>query len=110
MIPFNTNTPEYAIQVFWDWFAKNEAWIAAGVSVNTNQDGATVIRTIDQKLRPVFKGYFGGLEFLLGANGDVKEFYFYHRNQPQLLQSGAKLGALMPATLKKQWHFYLDEY
>lgn len=109
MFPFNTNTPEYAMQAFWNWFAQNEDWIIKGITTNANKDGASVIHAIDQNLRPAFPGYFAELEFLLGGSPNAMEFYFYHRNNPLLKANGMQLGALLPKTLSQRWRYFCDE-
>ena len=65
---------EEAAKSFWEWFAEKEEWIIDCIS---NHDSAFVW-AIDEKLKPIFPYFKGELEFQLGYNNGVGEFFFFH--------------------------------
>ena len=65
---------EDAAKSFWSWFEEKEEWI---ISCIANHDSAFVW-AIDERLKPVFPYFKGELEFQLGYNNEVGEFFFFH--------------------------------
>ena len=49
------------------------------------------------------------LEFLLGYNNGVGEFFFYHFGKKELIRDGEILGKMMPTTLSERWQLILEE-
>ena len=96
---------EAAAKSFWMWFEENEEWI---ISCITNHDSAFVW-AIDERLKTVFPYFKGELEFQLGYNEGVGEFFFFHFGKKELIRDGETLGKLMPAEIAKRWQFILDK-
>jgi len=94
-----------AAKSFWLWFEEKEEWI---ISCIQNNDPA-FIWAIDDKLKPVFPYFKGELEFQLGYNNEVGEFFFFHFGKRELARDGETLGQLMPAEIANRWHFILDQ-
>ncbi len=96
---------EDAARSFWMWFAEKEDWIINCIS---HRDSAFVW-AIDERLKPVFPYFKGELEFQLGYNNDVGEFFFFHFGKRELVRDGETLGKMMPAEIGKKWHFILEK-
>ena len=96
---------EEAANEFWTWFGEQEAWIIDCLSKNDS----AFIWAIDERLKPVFPYFKGELEFQLGYNNDVGEFFFFHFGKKELVRDGKTLGEMMPATLAKKWQFILEK-
>lgn len=96
---------EDAAKSFWLWFAENEEWIIDCIS---NHDSAFVW-AIDERLKPVFPYFKGELEFQLGYNDGVGEFFFLHFGKKELVRDGETLGRLMPMETAQRWRFILDK-
>lgn len=95
---------EEAGKAFWIWFEEQEAWIVDCIS---NHDSA-FIWAIDEKLKPVFPYFKGELEFQLGYNNGVGEFFFFHFGKKELIQDAQTLGKMMPPTIANRWQFILE--
>lgn len=54
---------------------------------------------------PYFKGE---LEFQLGYNNGVGEFFFFHFGKKELIQDAQTLGKMMPPTIANRWQFILE--
>ena len=96
---------EEAAQSFWLWFAEKEEWV---INCIANHDSAFVW-AIDERLKPVFPYFKGELEFQLGYNDGVGEFFFFHFGKKELVRDGEILGKMMPAEIAKNWKFILDK-
>ena len=96
---------EEAAKSFWEWFAEKEEWIISGIS---NHDSAFVW-AIDEKLKPVFPYFKGELEFQLGYNNGVGEFFFFHFGKKDLARDGEALGKMMPPEIAKNWKLILEK-
>lgn len=96
---------EEAAKSFWEWFAEKEEWIISCIS---NHDSAFVW-AIDEKLKPVFPYFKGELEFQLGCNNGVGEFFFFHFGKKDLARDGEALGKMMPPEIAKNWKLILEK-
>ncbi len=96
---------EDAAKSFWLWFAAKEEWI---INCITNHDSAFVW-AIDEKLKLVFPYFKGELEFQLGFNKGVREFFLFHFGKKDLGRDGETLGKMMPEEIAKRWRFILEE-
>ena len=96
---------EEAAKSFWMWFAEQEKWI---INCIANHDSAFVW-AIDERLRPVFPYFKGELEFQLGYNNEVGEFFFFHFGKNELIRDGEALAKMMPSEIAKKWHFILEK-
>ena len=96
---------EDAAKIFWAWFVEKEEWI---INCIANHDSAFVW-AIDEKLKPVFPYFKGELEFQLGYNDGVGEFFFFHFGKKELVRDGESLGKTMPIEIAKNWKFILDK-
>lgn len=96
---------EDAAKAFWVWFEEHESWI---INCIVSRD-SSFIWVIDERLKPVFPYFKRELEFQLGYNNDVGEFFFFHFGQKELVRDGKKLGEMMPLTVAKKWKFILEE-
>ena len=86
-----------AAKSFWLWFEEQEDWIINCIS---NHDSAFVW-AIDEKLKPVFPYFKGELEFQLGYNNGVGEFFFFPFGEKHLVRDGETLGKMMSAKIEK---------
>lgn len=100
-----TQINEEAAKEFWAWFGQQEDWIKDCIA---KQDSA-FIWAIDERLKPVFPYFQKELEFQLGYNDDVGEFFFYHFGKKQLAHDGKILGSMMPPAIAKNWQFILQK-
>ena len=96
---------EEAAKSFWMLFAEKEEWV---INCIANHDSAFVW-AIDERLKPVFPYFKGELEFQLGYNDGVGEFFFFHFGKKELVRDGETLGKMMPAEIAKNWKFILDK-
>ena len=96
---------EEAAKAFWIWFDEKEEWIIGCIS---NHDSAFVW-AIDEKLKPVFPYFKGELEFQLGYNNGVGEFFFFHFGKKDLARDGEALGKMMPPEIAKNWKLILEK-
>lgn len=96
---------EEAAKDFWVWFEEQEAWIIECIA---NQDSAFVW-AIDERLKTVFPYFKGELEFQLGYNNGVGEFYFFHFGEKKLIRDAETLGKMMPLIIANKWQFILEE-
>ena len=96
---------EEAAKSFWEWFAEKEEWIINCIS---NHDSAFVW-AIDEKLKPVFPYFKGELEFQLGYNNGVGEFFFFHFGENDLARDGEAFGKVMPPEIAKKWKLILEK-
>lgn len=93
-----------AANIFWKWFVENEQWIIDNVKGN----GMAVVMAIDDVITPVFPYYRKEIEFYLGFNDGVGEFYFNHKFNRNLIRDGKTLAEMMPEELKGRWKFCLE--
>ena len=96
---------EDAAKAFWVWFAEKEEWV---INCIANHDSAFVW-AIDERLKSVFPYFKGELEFQLGYNDGVVEFFFFHFGKKELIRDGEILGKIMPVEIAKNWKFILDK-
>lgn len=94
-----------AAENFWKWFAENEEWIKDNIKTN----GMSVINAIDAKLTPVFPQFKKEIEFQLGFNNGIGEFFFFHFGNKNLIRDAKQLAEMMPATLKSSWKFVAEK-
>ncbi|MBQ4323467.1 MAG: hypothetical protein IJC19_05970 [Clostridia bacterium] len=90
-----------AAEAFWVWFEEREAWI---IECLDKRDSA-FIWAIDEKLKPVFPYFKKELEFQLGYNNGVGEFFFFHFGKKDLMRDANALADRMPSSLKERWRF-----
>lgn len=96
---------EEAAKSFWKWFVEKEAWIIGCIA---NHDSA-FIWAMDEKLRPVFPYFKKELEFQLGYNNGVGEFFFFHFGKKELARDAESLGKMMPPELSQRWKLILEK-
>ena len=94
-----------AAKAFWTWFEAKEEWI---MDCLAKHDSAFVW-AIDVELKPVFPYFKGELEFQLGCNDGVGEFFFFHFGKKELARDGEILGTMMPPQIAGRWKFILEE-
>ena len=100
-----------AADAFWNWFVENEESIVSRLSNISagGQGAADIINDIDKQLAPVFPYIPAGkLEFELGCNDKIGEFYFFHCGNPNLERDGQLLRERMPDALKENWQMTID--
>lgn len=93
-----------AAKSFWAWFEEQEKWIIDCIS---KQDSAFVW-AIDERLKPVFPYFKGELEFQLGYNDEVGEFFFFHFGIKELVRDSKTFGEMIPPSLTKKWNFICE--
>ena len=94
-----------AAEAFWGWFEEQEMWV---IDCLEKSDTAFVW-AIDERLKPVFPYFKGELEFQLGYNDGIYEFYLYNFGIKRLMRDSEKLGEMMPLSLKDRWEFICEE-
>ena len=94
-----------AAKQFWKWFSDNEQWIID----NINTNGMDVVWAVDAQIKPVFPYFKKELEFQLGYNDVIGEFFFFHFGNKNLISDAQKLKELMPESLRKNWTFTAEE-
>lgn len=93
-----------AAEQFWKWFSEKESWIIETLPTK----GADVVWAIDAQIKPVFPYFRRELEFQLGYNDGVGEFFFFHLGNKNLIRDGQALKDMMPAALAERWNFILE--
>lgn len=93
-----------AAKNFWEWFSVNEEWIKNNIKTN----GMDVIWAIDAQIKPVFPYFKKELEFQLGFNDGIGEFFFFHFNNKYLKRDAEILKNMMPEKLTETWNVILD--
>lgn len=93
-----------AAEQFWKWFAEQENWITQTIHTN----GADVVWAVDAQIKPVFPYFKRELEFQLGYNDGMGEFFFFHFGNKNLIRDGEALKAMMPSALAERWNFILE--
>ncbi len=88
---------------FWNWFCVNEQKIIEQIR---SRDSAFIFE-IDERLKPVFPYFHKELEFQLGFNDGVGEFFFFHFGKPQLMHD-AKVWAELKPEFLNSWKIILD--
>lgn len=94
-----------AANQFWKWFSENEQWIID----NINTNGMDVVWAVDAQLKPVFPYFKKELEFQLGYNNGIGEFFFFHFGNQNLISDAKKFKELMPESLCKNWTFIAEK-
>ncbi|MDO4453309.1 MAG: hypothetical protein Q4B90_02320 [Eubacteriales bacterium] len=94
-----------AAKQFWKWFDENEQWIIENIKTN----GMDVVWAVDAQIKPVFPYFRKELEFQLGYNDGVGEFFFFHFGNRNLISDAEKLKELMPESLREHWKFILEK-
>lgn len=90
---------------FWKWFEENEEWIIDCISKSNPE----FIWKIDSLLKKVFPYFKKELEFQLGVNKEVREFFFYHFGNKNLMRDSETLKNMMPENIGKRWKFIIDK-
>ena len=93
-----------AAENFWNWFCDKEDWIKS----NVNTNGMDVIWAIDEQIKPVFPYFKKELEFQLGYNNGVGEFFFFHFGNKNLIADAQRLESMMPDALRENWKFIAE--
>ena len=93
-----------AAENFWEWFVQNNEWIKN----NVNTNGMDVIWAIDEKIKPVFPYFRKELEFQLGFNDGVGEFFFFHFNDRNLKRDAEIFKSMIPNELTETWEVILE--
>ena len=93
-----------AAENFWEWFVQNNEWIKN----NVNTNGMDVIWAIDEKIKPVFPYFRKELEFQLGFNDGVGEFFFFHFNDRNLKRDAEIFKSIIPNELTETWEVILE--
>lgn len=94
-----------AAKSFWIWFEENEKWIIDCI-VKHDSD---FVWAIDERLKPVFPYFNGELEFQLGYNDGVGEFFFFHFGKKELIRDAKLLEKLMPSAIADNWKFICEK-
>lgn len=94
----------HAAEKFWSEFSGKEEWIINGLSKNP----LTVVDFVDALIKPVFPYFKRELEFQLGFNDGVGEFFFYHLDNASLIRDSQTLKDMMPDELKEHWKFIIE--
>ena len=68
-----------------------------------------VVWAIDAQIKPVFPYSKKELEFQLGFNQGVGEFFFFHFGNKNLISDAKKLQELMPESLREKWTFIMEK-
>lgn len=95
---------EEAAKAFWVWFEEQQAWIIDCIVKNDD----AFIWAIDERLKPVFPYFKKELEFQLGYNDGIGEFFFFHFDKKELVRDAEALGKMMPSAVAKNWRFILE--
>ena len=90
---------------FWQWFVDNESWIIE----NINTTAMEVVFEIDAQIKPVFPYFKKELEFQLGYNDGVGEFFFFHFGNKNLIEDAKRLADMMPDVLQENWKFISEK-
>lgn len=97
-----------ALEEFWSWFEENEEQI-----VDKTIEGGDAAETITARIRLRLAMAFSyekpeNIEFQLGGDGEKNELSVYHFNRDRLKEDTAKLGEVMPESLKERWNYYTE--
>ena len=90
---------------FWAWFAEQEEWIIGSIA----KHDSAFVWAIDERLKKVFPYFKGELEFQLGYNNEVGEFFFFHFGKKELMRDGEALAKMMPKEIANKWRFILEK-
>ena len=93
-----------AAKKFWDWFCDNEDWIKSNIKTN----GMDVVWAIDEQIKPVFPYFRKELEFQLGYNDGIGEFFFFHFDDKNLKRDAEVFKNMIPENLAETWTVILD--
>lgn len=93
-----------AAKAFWSWFEEQEHWIIDCIA----KHDAAFVWAIDERLKPVFPYFKKELEFQLGYNDGVGEFFFFHFDKKELARDAETLGKMMPSAIAENWQFILE--
>lgn len=93
-----------AAKNFWEWFSVNEEWIIN----NVNTNGMDVVWAIDAQIKPVFPYFKKELEFQLGFNDGIGEFFFFHFNNKNLKNDAEIFKNMIPEKLAETWNVILE--
>lgn len=96
---------EVAAKQFWEWFKEKELWIIECINTNNH----AFIWKIDEKLKPIFPYFKKELEFQLGYNNEVGEFFFFHLGNKNLIRDAEILKQMMPVDIAKKWKFVIEK-
>ena len=96
---------EAAAKAFWVWFEQQETWIIDCIS----KSDSAFVWAIDERLKPVFPYFKGELEFQLGYNDGVGEFFFFHLGEKELARDGEAFGTMMSSNISSRWKFILKQ-
>ena len=96
---------EEAAKAFWEWFTEKEEWI---INCIASHDSAFVW-AIDERLKPVFPYFKGELEFQLGYNNGVGEFFFFHFGKKDLVRDAETWRKMMPSEIADRWQLILEK-
>lgn len=99
------NMNEEAAKAFWVWFEEQEGWI---IDCIAKRDSA-FIWAIDERLKPVFPYFKKELEFQLGYNDGIGEFFFFHFGKMELVRDAERLSKMMTPEIAKNWKFILEK-
>ena len=92
---------EAAAGHFWAWFREQEEKITEKLS---GSGASEVIGWVDEKICPVFPYVpADAVQFELGFNNGVGEFFFFHNENEKLRIDGEAFAALLPEELKDRW-------
>lgn len=96
-----------AAEAFWQWFAENEQAIIEKLS---GPDSMEIVDLVDARITPVFP-YLPGkdIQFQLGFNEGMGEFFFYHADHEKLRADGEVFGRMMPESLREHWNYLLQK-
>ena len=90
-----------AAESFWTWFVENEEKITGKLG---GPEAREVVGWVDEKICPVFPYVPGdAVQFELGWNKGVGEFFFFHNENEKLRTDGETFANLMPEALKDRW-------
>ena len=98
------NMNEEAAKAFWVWFEERQSWIIDCIVKND----AAFVWAIDERLKPVFPYFKKELEFQLGYNDGIGEFFFFHFDKKELARDAEALGKMMPNAVARNWKFILE--
>lgn len=90
-----------AAEAFWAWFGENEEKIIEKLS---GAGASQVIEWVDEKICPIFPYVpADAVQFELGWNNGVGEFFFFHNGNERLGSDGETFASMMPEHMKTRW-------
>ncbi len=98
------NMNEEAAKAFWVWFEEQESWIIDCIA----EHDSAFVWAIDERLKPVFPYFKKELEFQLGYNDGIGEFFFFHFGKKELIRDAETFGKMMPSAITKNWKFIFE--